>query len=92
MSKPELVKVLTKMRRDKQYRAVVKADPDTALVRADLTPEERDALLSWDPARLVAIGVGAELAHDALFGCDHFARLEPLGTGASGGTNATGCG
>ena len=92
MSKPELVNVLTKMRRDKQYRTVVKADPETALVRADLTPEERDALLSWDPARLVAIGVGAELAHDGLFGRDPFARLEPLGTGASGGTNATGCG
>jgi hypothetical protein len=92
MSKPELVNVLTKMRRDKQYRAVVKADPETALVRADLTPEERDALLAWDPARLVAVGVGAELAHDALCGRDPFARLEPLGTGAAGGTRATGCG
>jgi hypothetical protein len=92
MSKPELVKVLTKMRRDTQYRTVVKADPETALVRADLTPEERDALLAWDPARLVAIGVGAELAHDAIFGRDPFARLESLSTGAAGGTNATGCG
>ena len=64
---------------------MVKADPETALVRADLTPEERDALLAWDPARLVAIGVGAELAHDAIFGRDPFARLEPVGTGAAGG-------
>jgi hypothetical protein len=92
MSKPELVNVLTKMRRDKQYRAVVKSDPETALVRADLTHEEHDALLAWDPARLVAIGVGAELAHDALLGRDPFARLEPIGTSAAGGNNATGCG
>ena len=90
MSKPELVNVLAKMRRDKQYRAVVQTDPDTALVRADLTPEERAALIAWDPARLEAIGVGSELAHDAILGHDQFSRLGPASAGAAGG--ATGCG
>ena len=91
MSKPELVNVLTKMRRDKQYRAVVQTDPDTALLRVDLTPEERAALTAWDPTRLEAIGVGADLARDAVLGRDPFSRLEPLGAGATAG-GATGCG
>jgi len=88
MSKPALVNVLTKMRRDKQYRAVVKTDPETALLRVDLTTEERTALTAWNPAHLEAIGVGGELAHDALFGKDPFAALHlaaaPNGGGASG--------
>lgn len=91
MSKPELVNALTKMRRDKQYRAVVQTDPDTALLRVDLTPEERAALTAWDPARLEAIGVGAELAREAILGRDPFGRLEPVGAGAAAG-GATGCG
>lgn len=90
MSKPELVNVLTKMKRDKQFRAVVKSDPETALIRVDLTPEERAALTAWDPARLVAIGVGSELAHDAILGLDPLARMQPVAAGAAGG--ATGCG
>lgn len=91
MSKPELVNVLTKMRRDKQYRAVVRTDPATALLRADLTAEERDALLAWEPARLEGIGVGAELAREALFGRDPFGGLAAVGAEASGG-GASGCG
>lgn len=91
MSKPELVNVLTKMKRDKQFRTVVKSDPETALVRVELTPEEREALVAWDPARLEAIGVGSELARDAILGRDPFSRLEPAGVGAAGG-GATGCG
>ena len=89
MSKPELVNALTKMRRDKQYRAVVQTDPDTALLHFDLTPEERGAIDAWDPQRLIAIGVGSELAHDAILGRDPFSRLEPAGAAARG---STGCG
>jgi len=44
VSKPELVDLLTKMRRDKQYRAVVQSDPETALGRVTLTAAERDAI------------------------------------------------
>lgn len=89
MSKPELVNVLTKMRRDKQYRAVVKTDPDTALLRYDLSADERAALQSWDPARLEAIGVGAELADEALLGRDPLRLAAPVGATTGG---ATGCG
>lgn len=89
MSKPELVTVLTKMRRDKQYRNVVNTDPDTALVRYDLSAEERDALVAVDPARLEALGIGTELAAEAVLGRD------PLRIATSASTNtrgATGCG
>lgn len=89
MSKPELVTVLTKMRRDKQYRAVVKTDAETALLRYDLTPEERAALVAWDPARLEALGIGAELAEEAVWGRDPLRIPEPAGAGVQG---ATGCG
>lgn len=92
MSKPELVNVLTKMRRDKQYRGVVKSDPDTALVRVELTPEEREALVAWSPARLEAIGVGPELAREAIFGREHFSQVETATGAGSGGGGATGCG
>jgi hypothetical protein len=91
MSKPALVNVLTKMRRDKQYRAVVKTDPDTALLRVDLTAEERAALTVWDTARLEAIGVGPALAHAALFGANPFGASEPVAAGAAG-SGASGCG
>ena len=89
MSKPELVNVLTKMRRDKQYRAVVKADPETALLRYELSDEERAALRSWDPTRLEAIGVGPELADQALLGRDPLRLAGSAGATADG---ATGCG
>lgn len=90
MSKPELVTVLTKMRRDKQYRAVVRTDPETALLRAELSAEERAALESWDVARLEAIGVGRDLATEALLGRDPFGAAVPAGSGA--GQGASGCG
>jgi hypothetical protein len=78
------------MRRDKQYRAVVKTDPETALLRVDLTAEERDALTAWDSRRLEAIGVGPELAHAALFGVNPFGASAPVAVGEAGG--ASGCG
>ena len=89
MSKPELVDLLTKMRRDKQYRAVVKDDAATALPRYDLSAAERAAVEAWDPARLVALGIGAELAQEAIWGRDPLRITEPAGTVARG---ATGCG
>ncbi len=91
MSKPELVTVLTKMRRDKQYRNVVLTDPETALVRYDLGDDERAALVAHDPARLEALGIGSELAHDAVIGRDPLRAAEPASTGAAA-RGATGCG
>ena len=91
MSKPELVNVLTKMRRDKQYRTVVLTDPETALVRYDLSDDERAALVAHDPARLEALGIGAELAHDAVIGRDPLRAAEPVAAGTSP-RGATGCG
>lgn len=90
MSKPELVNVLTKMRRDKQYRNVVTTDPETALLRYDLSAEERAALTAHDPARLEALGIGADLARDAVLGRDPLRRHETAGAGSTRG--ATGCG
>lgn len=89
MSKPELVNLLTKMRRDKQYRAVVQTDAETALPRYDLSAEERAALAAWDPARLEALGVGSALAQEAIWGRDPLRIIEPAGASAQG---ATGCG
>lgn len=85
VSKPELVDVLEKMVRDTQYRAVVHSDPDTGLFRAALTPEERAALISWDPARLEALGIGAQLAHEAILGHEQHRRLEPSDAGEAFG-------
>lgn len=89
MSKPELVNLLTKMRRDKQYRAVVKSDAATALPRYDLSADERAAVEAWDPARLQALGVGSELAQEAIWGRDPLRLTAPAGDAARG---ATGCG
>jgi hypothetical protein len=47
--------------RDHAFRAAMKADPASAIAGHDLTPEEREALLAGDVAKLYRMGVNAFL-------------------------------
>ena len=47
--------------RDHAFRAAMKADPAAAVIRYDLTEEERNALLAGDVAKLYRLGVNAFL-------------------------------
>ena len=47
--------------RDHAFRAAMKSDPASAIANHDLTPEEREALLAGDVAKLYRMGVNAFL-------------------------------
>ena len=47
--------------RDHAFRAAMQADPAKAIERKNLTPQERDAILSGDVATLYRMGVNSFL-------------------------------
>jgi len=47
--------------RDHTFRAAMKADPAAALAPLNLTPEEREAVLAGDVAKLYRMGVNSFL-------------------------------
>ena len=57
MSVYALNKLCHRMLRDLDFRAAMQRDPPTATAEYQLTPEEREALLAGDVARLWEMGV-----------------------------------
>lgn len=62
MTREHLNHVLHRARTYAGFRAALLRDPEGALAEYDLTPAERAALQAHDAARLIALGVEAELA------------------------------
>jgi hypothetical protein len=72
MSIYEIDKICYRVQHDPPFRERMRADPTAAIADAELTDEEREALLSGDVARLHQLG-----AHDYLLG--HLQRYQLLG-------------
>ena len=72
MSIYEIDKICYRVQHDPPFREQMRADPARAIADADLTDEERAALLGGDVARLHQLG-----AHDYLLG--HLQRYQLLG-------------
>ncbi len=56
MSRYDLNVVLYRLKKDATFRARFKADPRAALADVDLTDEEREAFVAWNPRRLNELG------------------------------------
>ena len=56
MSHYDLNVVLYRLKKDGAFRARFKADPAAAIADADLTDEEREAFVRWNPRRLNELG------------------------------------
>ena len=56
MSRWDVNVVLYRLKKDGAFRARFAANPRAALVDADLTDEERDAFVAWNPRRLNELG------------------------------------
>lgn len=56
MSHYDLNVILYRLKKDRAFRASFKADPAAALADADLTDEEREAFVRWNPRRLNELG------------------------------------
>jgi Aromatic-ring-opening dioxygenase LigAB, LigA subunit len=56
MSRHDVNVVLYRLKKDAAFRTGFQKDPHTALARADLTDEERDAFARWDTRRLNELG------------------------------------
>jgi hypothetical protein len=56
MSRYDLNVLLYRLKKDRAFRERFRRDPDAALVGADLTDEERQAFVIWNPARLNELG------------------------------------
>jgi hypothetical protein len=56
MSRWDVNVVLYRLKKDGAFRARFQADPRAALADADLTDEERDAFVAWNPRRLNELG------------------------------------
>jgi hypothetical protein len=56
VSRYDLNVILYRLKKDGEFRTRFKADPAAALADADLTDEERDAFVRWDPRRLNELG------------------------------------
>ena len=56
VSRYDLNVVLYRLKKDGAFRARFKADPIAALADTDLTDEERDAFVPWNPRRLNELG------------------------------------
>jgi hypothetical protein len=56
VSRYDLNVVLYRLKKDREFRARFEADPAAALADADLTAEEREAFVHWDPRRLNELG------------------------------------
>jgi aromatic-ring opening dioxygenase LigAB LigA subunit len=48
--------LLYRLKKDRAFRERFKADPGQALASAELTDEEREAFVRWDPRRLNELG------------------------------------
>ncbi len=72
MSIYEVDKICYRVQHDPAFRERMRADPAGAIADAELTAEERAALLAGDVARLHQLG-----AHDYLLG--HLQRYQLLG-------------
>jgi hypothetical protein len=56
VSRYDLNVVLYRLKKDAAFRARFKADARAALADADLTDEEREAFVAWNPRRLNELG------------------------------------
>lgn len=57
MSVYQINKLCHRTLRDLEFRAAMRRDPAAAIAPFDLTPQERDAVLAGDVARLFEMGV-----------------------------------
>jgi hypothetical protein len=56
MSRYDLNVLLYRLKKDRAFRERFKSDPDSALAGAELTADERDAFVTWNPRRLNELG------------------------------------
>ena len=56
MSRYDLNVLLYRLKKDRAFRERFRRDPGEALVGADLSDEERDAFVRWNPRRLNELG------------------------------------
>ena len=56
MSRYDLNVLLYRLKKDRGFRERFKQDPERVLVDADLTDEEREAFVRWNPRRLNELG------------------------------------
>jgi hypothetical protein len=56
VSRYDLNVLLYRLKKDRAFRERFKSDPERALVGAELTDEEREAFVRWNPRRLNELG------------------------------------
>ena len=56
MSRYDVNVLLYRLKKDRAFRERFRSDPAAALRAANLTDEERDAFLLWNPRRLNELG------------------------------------
>jgi hypothetical protein len=56
VSRYDLNVLLYRLKKDRAFRESFKGDPGRALAGADLTDEEREAFVRWNPKRLNELG------------------------------------
>lgn len=56
MSRYDLNVLLYRLKKDRAFRDRFKSDPGQALAGAELTEEEREAFIRWNPRRLNELG------------------------------------
>ena len=56
MSRYDLNVLLYRLKKDHAFRERFKGNPDQALAGADLTEDERQAFMRWNPRRLNELG------------------------------------
>ena len=56
MSRYDLNVLLYRLKKDRAFRERFRADPAAALTGAELTDEEREAFVRWNPRRLNELG------------------------------------
>ena len=56
MSRYDVNVLLYRLKKDRAFREDFRRDPSAALAAADLTGEEREAFVRWNPRRLNELG------------------------------------
>jgi Aromatic-ring-opening dioxygenase LigAB, LigA subunit len=56
MSRYDVNVLLYRLKKDRAFRDRFRSDPSSALRAADLSDEERDAFVHWNPRRLNELG------------------------------------
>lgn len=56
MSRYDVNVLLYRLKKDRAFRERFKSDPPAALAAADLTDDEREAFVRWNPRRLNELG------------------------------------